>query len=268
MSLNRRDALKQTLQASVAGLAAASFGGSLFAQTTTAKQPSKATTAAAPAAAAPAGPVGTQVYPFALPALGYEFAALAPTIDAKTMEIHHDKHHQTYITNLNNALKEHTALQSWTLNQLLAKIKDVPEAIRKTVQNNAGGHANHGMFWTILSNKPGTADGPLAKAIAAEWESVEKFQTGFNEAGAKLFGSGWVILASDKSGKLSLKSQPNQDSVIMDGLTPVIGNDVWEHAYYLTYQNKRADYLKEWWKVLSWDAAEKRYAAIKAGTEL
>jgi Fe-Mn family superoxide dismutase len=262
MSLNRRELLQQGAALTVAGIVA-----------------SVPTHAAEPPMAAPGvkpGP-GTSkpgiFYPFALPPLPVEVNALEPHIDAKTMEIHHDKHHQAYITNLNNALKEYPDLQKLSLHELLRAGDQIPDSIRTTVRNNGGGHANHTMFWSIMRpagvhGAGGQPTGALAKAINDEWGDLEKFKTAFNEAGTKLFGSGWVVLASDKSGKLKLLSQPNQDSVVAAGFAPIFGNDVWEHAYYLNYQNRRADYLKAWWNVLAWDIAGTRYESAKAGKDI
>ena len=263
MSLNRRQLLQQSAALSAAGLLAQA--------TSFAADPVKAApTTAAPATAA--GKTGI-FFPFALPPLPVELNALEPTIDAKTMEIHHGKHHQAYITNLNTALREYPDLQKMSLHELLRANDKLPEAVRTTVRNNGGGHANHTMFWSIMrptgtQGAGGKPTGALAKAIDDEWGSLEKFQTAFNEAGTKLFGSGWVILASDKTGKLKLLSQPNQDSVVTAGFAPVMGNDVWEHAYYLNYQNRRADYLKAWWNVVAWDLVGNRYEAAKAGKDI
>jgi Fe-Mn family superoxide dismutase len=262
MSLNRRELLQQGAALTVAGIAAS--------VPTHAAEPVKAAPSSAPATAA--GKPGI-FFPFALPPLPVEPNALEPHIDAKTMEIHHGKHHQAYITNLNGALREYPDLQKMSLHELLRAGDKLPESVRTVVRNNGGGHANHTMFWSIMrpsgtQGAGGKPTGALAKAIDDEWGSLEKFQTAFNEAGTKLFGSGWVILASDKTGKLKLLSQPNQDSVVAAGFAPVLGNDVWEHAYYLNYQNRRADYLKAWWNVLAWDIAGTRYESAKAGKDI
>jgi Fe-Mn family superoxide dismutase len=179
------------------------------------------------------------------------------------MQIHHDKHHQTYVTNLNNALKDQPALQSKSIEDLLHGIKEVPEAIRTAVRNNGGGHYNHTMFWEIM--KPGGAKQPggaLAEAINGTFGGTEKLQEAINDAGAKRFGSGWSWLVVD-GGKLLVISTANQDSPLMDGQTPILGVDVWEHAYYLRYQNRRPDYLKAWWNVVNWDEVAKRFDAAK-----
>lgn len=194
-----------------------------------------------------------------LPPLPYPKDALEPYIDAKTMEIHHDKHHQAYITNLNNALKGHPELESKTAEELLKNLSAVPEAIRAAVRNNAGGHVNHTMFWTIMT--PGgskTPTGPLADEITSTFGSFEDFKTKVDEAGVKRFGSGWTWLVRDGGGKLQIVSTPNQDSPLLEGHFPILGNDVWEHAYYLHYQNRRPDYLKAWWNVVNWDEVAKR----------
>jgi Fe-Mn family superoxide dismutase len=198
---------------------------------------------------------------FTLPPLPYDFGALEPHIDAKTMEIHHDKHHQAYVTNLNNALKDHPELQSKTIEALIGDLNAVPEAIRGAVRNNGGGHANHSMFWQIMKPKGGgDPSGAIAQAITSELGGFAKFKEDLNKAGATRFGSGWAWLVKGKDGKLAVTSTPNQDSPIMDGLTPILGVDVWEHAYYLKYQNRRPDYLAAWWNTVNWDEVNRRYA--------
>ena len=197
---------------------------------------------------------------FTLPPLPYDLGALEPHIDAKTMEIHHGKHHQAYVTNLNNALKDHPDLQSKTIEALISDLNAVPEAIRAAVRNNGGGHANHSMFWQLM--KPGGGGEPtgaIAQAITSELGGFAKFKEDLNKAGATRFGSGWAWLIKGKDGKLAVSSTPNQDSPIMEGLTPVLGVDVWEHAYYLKYQNRRPDYLAAWWNVVNWDEVNRRY---------
>jgi superoxide dismutase, Fe-Mn family len=199
---------------------------------------------------------------YELPPLSYPFNALEPHIDAKTMEIHHDKHHQAYITNANNALKDHPDLAAKPVDELIANLGQVPESIRTVVRNNAGGHSNHSFFWKIMApNAGGAPKGKLAEAITATFGSVDAFKEKFQAAGASRFGSGWAWLVINKEGKLEITSTPNQDSPIMEGLKPVIGVDVWEHSYYLLYQNKRPDYLKAWWNVVNWDQAEKNFSA-------
>jgi Fe-Mn family superoxide dismutase len=196
-----------------------------------------------------------------LPPLPYDFGALEPHIDAKTMEIHHDRHHQTYVTNLNNALKEHPDLQSKTIEALISNMNAIPESIRTAVRNNGGGHANHSMFWQIM--KPhggGEPTGAIAKAIQSELGGFAKFKEDFTKAATTRFGSGWAWLVK-KDGKLAVISTPNQDNPLMEGQTPILGLDVWEHAYYLKYQNKRPDYIAAWWNTINWDEVNRRYSA-------
>ncbi|BCG57221.1 superoxide dismutase [Paenibacillus sp. URB8-2] len=200
---------------------------------------------------------------FELPALPYPNDALEPHIDATTMEIHHDRHHNTYVTNLNAALEKAPELQGKGLEELISDLNAVPEAIRTAVRNNGGGHANHSLFWeTIGPNGGGAPTGALAEAIDSELGGFEKFKEDFAAAATTRFGSGWAWL-SLKDGKLAVTSTPNQDSPIMEGATPLLGLDVWEHAYYLKYQNKRPDYIKAFWNVVNWDAVGKRYESAK-----
>jgi Fe-Mn family superoxide dismutase len=201
---------------------------------------------------------------FTLPPLPYGYDALEPHIDTQTMQIHHDKHHQAYVTNLNAALKDHADLQAKDIATLLKEINTVPEAIRTAVRNNGGGHYNHTMFWEIM--KPGGPKEPagaLGDAIKATFTSVDTLKEKMNEGGTKRFGSGWSWLIVDGGGALQVLSTANQDCPLMDGHYPVMGIDVWEHAYYLKYQNKRPDYLKAWWNVVNWDEVGKRFAAAK-----
>ena len=199
--------------------------------------------------------------PFTLPPLPYPPNALEPHVDARTMEIHHGKHHQTYVTNLNTALEKAPEHQNKSLEQLLASLGSVPEAVRTAVRNNGGGHWNHSLFWELMGPKAGGApSGKLGDAIKAAFGDFEKFKEQFGAAAAGRFGSGWVWLLND-GGKLSITSTPNQDNPLMDGKSPkavVLGLDVWEHAYYLLYQNRRPDYVKAWWNVVNWKAVEKR----------
>ncbi len=205
-----------------------------------------------------------QTYPFSVPPLGYAFDALAPFIDAETMELHHDKHHQAYVDKLNDALKDQADLQKLSIEELLAQVDSLPDAIKSAVRNNGGGHANHSMFWTIMQkNENGKPSGSLAEAIDRDFGSFEDFKEKFNDAGVKQFGSGWVFLVSTGD-KLEIKSMPNQDTPLMDGVTPIMGNDVWEHAYYLNYRNRRPEYLKQWWNVVNWDEVQKRFDANNA----
>jgi len=203
---------------------------------------------------------------FELPLLPYDYSALEPYIDTQTMQIHHDKHHQAYVTNVNNALQGHDQLASMSVDDLLRNIHQVPESIRTAVRNNAGGHSNHSMFWNIMKpNGGGEPTGDLASAIQQAFGSFDAFKTAFNDAGVKRFGSGWAWLVLDSSGKLQVISTANQDSPLMDGLHPVMGNDVWEHAYYLKYQNRRPEYLNAWWNVVNWDEVARRYGQARGG---
>jgi Fe-Mn family superoxide dismutase len=199
-----------------------------------------------------------------LPALPYANNALEPHIDAKTMEIHHDRHHNAYVTNLNAALDKHPALHDKSLNDLIADLNSLPEDIRTAVRNNGGGHANHSLFWETIGPEAGGAPtGALAAAIESELGGFDKFKADFAAAATTRFGSGWAFLAVDKAGKLKVYSLPNQDSPIMEGETPILGLDVWEHAYYLNYQNKRPDYIAAFWNVVNWNEVGKRYDAAK-----
>ncbi|MXP62523.1 superoxide dismutase [Roseomonas sp. M0104] len=209
---------------------------------------------------------GTSSGPFMLPQLPYAFDALEPHIDAKTMELHHDKHHAAYVNNLNNALKDHSQLAQMKLEDLLAKLGQAPEAVRTAIRNNGGGHANHAMFWQVMGGKGGNPSGELAQAIERDLGGFDAFKGNFNKAGAGVFGSGFVFVTVDRDGKLALTTRPNQDTPLMDGQRVLFGNDVWEHAYYLKYNNRRADYLNAWWNVVNWDSVAKRYAAAKDGS--
>lgn len=206
-----------------------------------------------------------------LPALPYAFDALEPHIDAKTMEIHHGKHHQAYITNANNLLKDHAELAGLPVDTLIADLGKVPEAIRGGVRNNAGGHSNHSFFWTILGpGKGGAPKGKLADAITATFGGFDKLKEEFNKAATTRFGSGWAWLIVTADKKLAVGSTANQDSPLMGKAVagiegkPVLGLDVWEHAYYLNYQNRRPDYIAAFWNVVDWDAAERNYLAALA----
>jgi Fe-Mn family superoxide dismutase len=203
--------------------------------------------------------------PFSLPPLPYPADALEPHIDKTTMEIHHGKHHNAYVTNLNKALESAPNLASKTVEELLANnCAIVPENIRTAVRNNGGGHVNHSMFWTIMAPKGGgQPGGKLAEAINSAFGGLDQFKEKFNAAATTRFGSGWAWLVKDGSGKLDVISTANQDSPIMEGKFPVMGLDVWEHAYYLKYQNRRPDYIGAWWNVVNWPEIEKRLAAGK-----
>jgi Fe-Mn family superoxide dismutase len=193
--------------------------------------------------------------PFTLPPLPYAPDALEPSIDKATMEIHHGKHHQAYITNVNKALEAHPDLQNKTVEELLANnLSAVPEAIKTAVRNNGGGHANHSLFWTLLSPKGGGAPtGEISDVITATFGSFDTFKEKFTAAATTRFGSGWAWLLKDASGKFEITSLPNQDSPIMEGKTPLLGLDVWEHAYYLKYQNRRPEYIAAFWNVVNWE---------------
>jgi Fe-Mn family superoxide dismutase len=219
--------------------------------------------AQAPAAPA-AAPAATG--PFTLPPLPYAFNALEPHIDARTMEIHHDRHHAAYVANLNNLAKTNTQLGSSQPIDILGNLNALNDDIKFAVRNNLGGHANHTMFWEIMGAGGGRPEGELLAAIDKDLGGLEKFQTEFNAAGGRQFGSGWVFVTVAKDGKLAIETRPNQDNPIMDGKRALLGNDVWEHAYYLNYQNRRADYLKAWWNTVNWSKVAERFAAAKAGT--
>jgi Fe-Mn family superoxide dismutase len=202
--------------------------------------------------------------PYQLPKLPYSYDALEPHIDARTMEIHHTKHHQTYINNVNAALEKYPALADKSVEDLIKDLNAVPEEIRTVVRNNGGGHANHSLFWTIMGPKAGgEPSGELAGAIKSAFGGLESFKDQFSKAAAGRFGSGWAWLSVDKSGKLVLSSTPNQDSPLSEGLTPILGLDVWEHAYYLHYQNRRPDYIAAWWNVVNWKQVASNYASAK-----
>ncbi len=199
--------------------------------------------------------------PFTLPALPYAANALEPHIDARTMEIHHGKHHQAYVTNLNAAIEKAPDQASKTVEQLCASLSGVPEVVRGAVRNNGGGHWNHTLFWELMGPNGGAPSGRLADAISTAFGDFDKFKEQFAAAGVGRFGSGWAWLLND-GGKLSIVSTPNQDNPLMDGKpasSVLLGLDVWEHAYYLNYQNRRADYIKAWWNVVNWKAVEKRF---------
>jgi Fe-Mn family superoxide dismutase len=200
---------------------------------------------------------------YSLPSLPYAYDALEPHVDKLTMEIHHTKHHQAYINNVNKALEGHPDLAAKPIDELMRGLASVPEAIRTAVRNNGGGHSNHTLFWTIMGPGAGGAPGgELAAAIDGTFGSLDNFKTQFANAGATRFGSGWAWLCHDK-GKLVLESTANQDTPLSEGRTPILGLDVWEHAYYLKYQNRRPDYIAAWWNVVNWNEVAKRFAASK-----
>jgi Fe-Mn family superoxide dismutase len=199
-------------------------------------------------------------YPFALPEVGYAYDALEPHIDARTMEIHHSKHHAAYTTNLNKALESHADLQKKSVEQLVTDLNAIPEAIRNAVRNNGGGYLNHALFWDIMT--PGGAKEPkgaLADAIKKDIGSLDDLKSKLQAAAVGQFGSGWGWLCKDSGGKLSIVATPNQDTPLTQGKTPILGVDVWEHAYYLKYQNRRPDYVTAWWNVVNWDRVAARF---------
>jgi Fe-Mn family superoxide dismutase len=201
---------------------------------------------------------------FTLPELPYDYAALEPYIDEQTMHLHHDKHHATYVTNVNAAL-DGTEFANLSIEAVITRLNEIPDAKRTAVRNNGGGHINHTAFWETMT--PGGSKEPtgeLATAITAKFGSVSALKDAVNDAGAKRFGSGWTWLVLDKTGNLAVTSTANQDSPLIDGNIPLLGNDVWEHAYYLKYQNRRPEYLSAWWNVVNWDVVAKRYAKARA----
>jgi len=199
---------------------------------------------------------------YEVPTLPYAYDALEPHIDKETMTLHHDKHHQAYVTNLNAAIEKHPELGSKSPEELIKNLDAIPEDIRPAVRNNGGGHVNHSMFWEIM--KPGgggTPTGPLAEAINTTFGSLDALKTAFNDAGVKRFGSGWTWLVKTADGKLAVVSTANQDNPMSEGHTPIMGNDVWEHAYYLKYNNRRPEYLAAWWNTVNWEVITKRFEA-------
>jgi Fe-Mn family superoxide dismutase len=194
--------------------------------------------------------------------LPYDYAALEPHIDAQTMQLHHDMHHATYVKNLNAALEQYSNLQSSSVEELVTNLNDIPDAIRTAVRNSGGGHANHTLFWTLMApNGGGESTGAIANAITQTFGSFDAFKQEFNTAGTKVFGSGWVWLVMNQ-GQLQITTTPNQDSPLTVGQTPLLGNDVWEHAYYLKYQNRRPEYLTAWWNVVNWEEVNRRFEAV------
>jgi Fe-Mn family superoxide dismutase len=201
---------------------------------------------------------------YTLPVLAYPYNALEPHIDARTMEIHHSKHHQTYVNNINNAIKGRPELESKSVEDLIANINAVPEDIRNAVRNNGGGHANHTFFWTVIGpNAGGQPKGNVAAAIDKAFGSFDAFKEKFAQAATTRFGSGWAWLSVGKDGKLEISSTANQDNPLSEGKTPILTIDVWEHAYYLHYQNRRVDYIAAFWNVVNWQEVERRFNAVK-----
>jgi superoxide dismutase, Fe-Mn family len=198
---------------------------------------------------------------FELSPLPYNYDALDPYIDAQTMQLHHDLHHQAYVNNLNAAVEKYPELQSKSPEELIKDLSNLPQDITGAVRNNGGGHVNHTMFWQIMApNAGGEPTGAIAQAISENFGDFESFKQKFNDAGTKQFGSGWVWLVRTSDGKIEITSSPNQDNPMSGGHFPIMGNDVWEHAYYLKYQNRRAEYLKQWWNVVNWDEVNNRLA--------
>ncbi len=199
-----------------------------------------------------------------LPPLPYDYNALEPHIDEQTMRIHHDKHHAAYVTNLNNAIQNHASFQNQNVEDILSNLNVVPEDIRTVVRNNGGGHANHTLFWQIMApTSGGEPRGSLADAISRKFGSLQGFKEQFSKAAMGRFGSGWAWLVVDRGGDLAITSTANQDSPLMEGQRPILGLDVWEHAYYLKYQNRRAEYVEAWWNVVNWEEVAKRFEAAK-----
>ncbi len=198
---------------------------------------------------------------FEVPALPYAYDALEPHIDETTMHLHHDKHHQAYVTNLNAAIEKHPELSSKSPEDLIKDLNAIPEDIRAAVRNNGGGHVNHTMFWEIMGPGGGEPTGALLEAINSAFGSVDAMKAAVNDAGVKRFGSGWTWLVKSADGVLSVISTANQDNPMSEGHTPILGNDVWEHAYYLKYNNRRPEYLAAWWNTVNWDAVAKRFAS-------
>lgn len=215
-----------------------------------------------PTAATPTGTMTVAqntATPAQLPPLPYDYAALEPHIDAETMRLHHDKHHAAYVNNLNEALEKNPNLKNRSVESLLQDLNNVPEDVRTTIRNNGGGHLNHTMFWEIMSPQGGgQPTGAIAEEINKTFGSFDQFRQQFNEAGSGRFGSGWVWLVRNPQGQLAITTTPNQDTPIMEGSYPIMGNDVWEHAYYLNYQNRRGEYLTNWWNVVNWNEVNRR----------
>ena len=209
---------------------------------------------------------GASPGPFKLPLLPYGQEANEPYIDAETMLLHHDRHHAAYVAALNGVAKDNAALGETPLHELLARLAEVPDAVRTTVRNNGGGHANHSMFWQVMGGHGGAPSGELLTAVNRDLGGMGAMRTEFNRMGLSQFGSGWVFVTVDPSGKLGLAARANQDTPLMEGGRVLLGNDVWEHAYYLKYKNRRADYLAAWWNVVNWDAVAARYEQARAGT--
>ena len=255
--LGRRELLSKFGRGTLGGLLAASAGELAWAQQQgrTPPRPRQESTK------------GESKMAYTLPNLPYDFNALEPYIDEQTMRIHHGKHHQAYVTNVNAALEKHPQFASKDVMSLLADIKSVPEDIRQVVINNGGGHANHSLFWPLMAPKSagggGEPSGQIAEALKSVFGDFAKFKEAFNKAATTRFGSGWAWLVMDKAGKLEVISTPNQDNPIMDAKKPILGLDVWEHAYYLKYQNRRPEYIEAWWNVVNWKQANENLAKAR-----
>lgn len=248
---------RQVIQA--AGAAGAVLGVSSF------LAGSSAPAAAQPGGAQPASPAASGGM-HKLPGLPYAHDALEPHIDTKTMQLHHGKHHNAYVEKLNEAVAKHPQLGGMKLDEMLMQLGKLPEDVRTAVRNNGGGHANHSMFWSIMTPKGGgEPKGTAAQAIMQGFGALDAFKKRFNETGAKHFGAGWVFVTVKADGALDIVSRPNQDSPLFDGVRVLMGNDLWEHAYYLKYNNRRAEYLEAWWNVVNWDEIGRRFDAIRAG---
>ncbi|MGL5806714.1 MAG: superoxide dismutase [Xenococcaceae cyanobacterium] len=258
MVLNRRNFLI-ILGAATGTAALNNFAGSAIAQSSTTGGNSKPETSGGQNAQTTPS-TDPKALPFMLAPLPYAYDALEPHIDAETMKIHHDRHHATYVKNLNEAVNKYPQLKNRSVDNLIANLDSIPAEVRTKIRNNGGGHLNHTMFWEIMGpNAGGEPKGAIAEAIQKGFGSFSSFQNEFNEAGKARFGSGWAWLVMDKNKQLKVTNTANQDSPLMEGLFPIMGNDVWEHAYYLKYRNKRDEYLKQWWNVVNWNEVEKRY---------
>jgi Fe-Mn family superoxide dismutase len=221
---------------------------------------------AAPARAWAQAATSPPAGPFSLAPLPYALDANEAAIDARTMELHHRFHHGGQVNNLNAAVANHSAVARMSVDEILMKLAEMPDAVRTAIRNNGGGHANHTMFWAIMGGPGGDPGGELAAAISRDFGDLAAFRTQFERASNTLFGSGWAFVTVTREGRLAIVQKPNQDSPLMDGTRVLMGNDVWEHAYYLRYQNRRAEYVRNWWQVLDWGKIGARYAAAKAGT--
>ena len=255
-TLSRRDMVKVSAGAALAAVVPAGTAACT-------QEPAPAVVDSSGPAAALLGSIWDQAYPFALTELPYPAYALEAAIDTQTMEIHHGRHHQGYVDNLNAALEGHASLHGRTLVELVATWDELPQEVRGAVRNHGGGHLNHALFWPSLSPQGGgEPTAPLADAISSRFGSFSEFQEQFSEASTSVFGSGWGWLAADGAGQLQIVTTPNQDNPVSEGMTPLLGLDVWEHAYYLRYQNRRGDYVQAFWDVVSWEEVGRRFSAL------